>query len=142
MGENLPSPNKHIFVMKHRKIAMNSHKNHSSVLRPFESPSCVLYAIELKPEVLLDPAFVAKNPGWIPGMPLLYIGMTSLTPSERFRQHKDGTKNVSRIPHQFGVKLRMDLVPANKPVRRTTALNQEKRLARLRRSQGYAVWQG
>lgn len=141
VGENLPSLNKHTFVMKRRNIALNSHKHHSSVLRPFESPSCVLYAIELKSEVLLDPAFAAKNPGWIHGMPLIYIGMTSLTPSERFRQHKDGSKNVSRIPHQFGVKLRMDLVPASKPVRRTIALQREKHLAKLRRSQGYAVWQ-
>jgi hypothetical protein len=84
--------------MKRHKIAPNSHKNHSSVLRPFESPSCVLYAIELKPEVLLDPAFVAKNPGWISGMPLLYIGMTSLTPEERFRQHKDGSKTCPGFP--------------------------------------------
>lgn len=143
VGENLPSLNKHTFVMKRRNIALNSHKHHSSALRPFESPSCVLYAIELKPEVMLDPAFASKNRGWIPGMPLphIYIGMTSLTPSERFRQHKDGSKNVSRIPHQFGVKLRMDLVPASKPVRRTIALQREKHLAKLRRSQGYAVWQ-
>ena len=127
--------------MKRHKIALNNHKNHSSLLRPFESPSCVLYAIELDHEVMQDPDFIAKNPGWIPGMPLLYIGMTSLTPEERFIQHKSGLKNASRIPNQFGRQLRMDLMPAEKPVRRTIALKREKFIARLRRSQGYGVWQ-
>jgi len=127
--------------MKRRKIALNSRNRHSFVLRPFESASCVLYAIELHPDAMRDPAFAAMNPHWVPGMPLLYIGMTSLTPEERFQQHKTGMKNASRIPHQFGMKLRMDLVPGNRPVRRTIAMRQEKRLARFRRSEGYAVWQ-
>lgn len=127
--------------MKRRKIALNSRYRHPFVLRPFESAFCVLYAIELRPEAMRDPAFAAINPHWIPGMPLLYVGMTSLNPEERFHQHKTGLKNASRIAHQFGMKLRMDLVPDNKPVRRTIAMQQEKRLARLRRSEGYAVWQ-
>jgi hypothetical protein len=127
--------------MKRRKITLNSRNRHSFVFRPFESAFCVLYAIELHPEAMRDPAFAAMNPHWVPGMPLLYIGMTSLTPEERFHQHKTGLKNASRIPHQFGMKLRMDLVPASKPMRRTIAMQQEKRHARLRRSEGYAVWQ-
>jgi len=107
-----------------------------------EAWTCILYAIELDPKVLLDPAFIAANPGYIVGMPLLYIGMTSLSsPEERFRQHMLGTKNVSRIAHAFGRKLRQDMVPKRKPTRRSWAMRHEKTLAWQLRARGYGIWQ-
>jgi predicted GIY-YIG superfamily endonuclease len=102
-----------------------------------------VYAIELDPSVMEDPAFRAKNPQWVPGMPLVYVGMTSLSSAEeRFAQHLGGTKNVSRIAHRYGRRLRMDLVPYRKPTRRTRAMKMEQRLAKALRSRGFGAWQG
>lgn len=106
-----------------------------------ESWFCRLYAILLDPSVLQDPAFLAKNPGYLPGSPLLYLGMTSLTPEERFSQHRGGKVNASRIAHQYGCELSMDIVPDRKPTRRTWVLKQERNFARELRAKGYGVWQ-
>jgi hypothetical protein len=89
-----------------------------------------------------DPAFAAKNPQWKQGMPCYYIGMTSLSPRERYEQHLLGTKNVSRIAHRYGRRLRMDLVPNRKPTRRTWAMRLEERFARDLRARGFGAWQG
>ena len=107
-----------------------------------ESFNCILYAIELDPSAMEDPAFRAKNPDWIPGMPLVYVGMTSLSAEERCEQHLRGTTNVSRIAHQYGRRLRMDLVPIRKPTRRTWAMKLEARLARDLRARGFGAWKG
>jgi hypothetical protein len=107
-----------------------------------ESWSCIVYAIELDPSVIEDPAFKAKNPQWVPGMPNIYVGMTSLSGDERFAQHIRGIKNVSRIAHRYGRRLRMDLVPNRKPTRRTWALKLEERLATDLRARGFGAWQG
>lgn len=88
-----------------------------------------------------DPAFIAKNPQYVPGSPAYYVGMTSLSPEERFLEHKHGIKNVSRIAHEFGRCLRMDLVPDRKPTRRKWAMNFEKRVARDLRAKGFGAWQ-
>jgi hypothetical protein len=106
-----------------------------------ESWQCRLYAIRLDPSVLQDPAFLAMNPGYVPGYPLCYVGMTSLTPEERFRQHSGGKINASRIAHQYGRELSMNLVPNRKPTRRTWVLKHERNLARELRAKGYGVWQ-
>lgn len=113
-----------------------------TALRPFESSSCVVYAVGLDPAAMLDEKFAAKNPNWIPGMPLYYIGMTSLPPEERFAQHLHGTKNVSRIAHQFGRKLNMEVVPDRKACRRTIAMKKEARLVRDLRARGCGAWMG
>ena len=118
--------------------------NHQSyfALRPFEASRCVIYAIQLDASAIHDPAFAAKNPGWIPGMELFYIGLTSLTPRERFGQHLLGTKNVSRIAHRYGRNLRMDVVTDSKACRRTFAAKKEARLVRDLRAKGFGAWMG
>ena len=118
-------------------------KRHSYARPSFESWSCIVYLIELHPSVMEDPAFRAKNPQWVPGMDLFYVGMTSLpSVEERFAQHLRGTKNVSRIAHQYGRRLRMDLVPNRKPTSRTWAMKLEARLAKDLRSRGFGAWHG
>jgi predicted GIY-YIG superfamily endonuclease len=110
-------------------------------LLPFESSHCYNYVIELKESVTLDPAFMRKNPGYVSGL-CFYVGMTSGDVEERFQQHIQGTKNVSRIAHTFGLRLRMDLVTNREPVRRTWALEREVRITKQLRSQGYGAWMG
>jgi len=117
----------------------NSHRYQP--LKPNESPDCGSYVVELSHSVLLEKAFLTCNPGYIEGRACLYVGMSSHSPEERALQHLEGTKNVSRIAHTYGVGLRMDLVKNLKRVRRTWAMRYEKQLARELRSQGYGVWQ-
>ena len=107
-----------------------------------ESSRCVVYAIELDPSVAMEPAFAAKNPRRLPGKACFYVGMTMLRPEDRFAQHVSGSKNVSRIAHEYGQKLRMDVVGNNKPTRRTWALEREDRVANRLRSQGFGAWKG
>lgn len=118
---------------------MSATKIHS--LRPFESPHCTVYVIELDSAVATEPEFRAANPHWIPGMPCLYVGMSCLEIDVRFRQHLSGTKNSSRLVRRYGLRLRPDLAPVMQPVRRTWALERERRHARHCRASGYAVWQ-
>ncbi len=117
----------------------SSHRYHP--LKPNESPDCGPYVLELSLSVLLEEAFCACNPGYIQGRACFYVGMSSRSPEERVLEHLQGTKNVSRIAHTYGQRLRMDLVGNLKRVRRTWAMRYEKQLARELRSQGYGVWQ-
>jgi hypothetical protein len=117
-------------------------KRHSHACPSFESSNCIVYAIELDPSAMEDPAFRAKNPQWIPGMPLVYVGMTSLSAAERCEQHLRGTKNASRIAHQYGRRLRMDLVPTRRPTRRSWAMKLEERLTKDLQARGYGAWKG
>ena len=117
-------------------------RSKSTGLLPNESPNCFNYVIQLNESVTLDPAFMRKNPGYVPGRPCFYVGMTSEDIAERFLQHFHGTKNVSRIAHTFGLRLRMDLVTRREPVRRTWALEREVRITKQLRLQGYGAWMG
>jgi len=101
----------------------------------------LVYVIELDPAVSADPAFAASNPGYVSG-PAYYCGSTSLDPLIRFSQHISGSKNASRIAHEFGLILRMDLVPNQKgPISRKAAIAKEAKLARDLREKGFGAWQ-
>ena len=113
----------------------------SQPLGPNESSDCGVYVLELNPSVLLEPLFLAKNPGHVLGQACLYVGMSSLPPEERASEHLQGTRNVSRIAHEYGIRLRMDLVKDQARVRRNWAMEAERRLAWKLRSQGFGVWQ-
>lgn len=101
----------------------------------------LIYPIELDPAVLGVPAFAAANPNYRPGMPLFYVGSTSLRPEVRFYQHITGSKNPSEIAHEFGKVLRMDLCPNQKRLPRDKAIKKEVGFARELRAKGCGVWQ-
>lgn len=102
----------------------------------------LVYLIELDPAVAADPAFVASNPGHVPGLPAYYVGSTSLDPLIRYNQHISGSKNPSRIAHEFGLVLRMDLVPDQVGhISRKRAIAKEAKLARDFRAKGWGAWQ-
>lgn len=109
-------------------------------LRPNEAPNCRVYVIELHQNIIDDPKFLNANPNYRFGRPCVYVGMTSLTPEERFAEHTSQGKNSSAIAAS-GRRLRMDLVDYQKPIRRTFAFAREKRLANELRAKGYGVWQ-
>lgn len=128
--------------MKRKSYTLSRHQSPSTGLLPFEAPACVVYVIELDPTVMQDPAFAAKNPKWIQGSPCFYVGMTSLEPEQRYKEHLLGTKNVSRIAHRYGRRLRMDLVSDLKATRRSWAMRMEVRVTNHFRARGFGAWKG
>ena len=101
----------------------------------------IVYVIELDAAMACLPKVAKENPRYVIGMPCFYVGSTTQTAEERFLEHISGHKNASEIAHRYGLTLRIDLMPPQKPIRREWALNKERRRARELRAQGCAVWQ-
>lgn len=113
------------------------------------SRSYRVYVIELSKRVFTDNyRFRAANPQFNGVLECLYVGMTSKTPAERFKQHKTGYRNIkghnlsSYIVRKYGAYLRPSLYDHLnlKPMTRQEALKAEEKLAWDLRRQGYAVW--
>ncbi len=107
-----------------------------------------VYVIELSKRVFTENArFRNANPQFNGVLECLYVGMTSKTPKERFKQHKTGATskkghNISSgIVRKYGMYLRPSLYDHIGPFRsRAEALNMEEKLARELRRRRYAVW--
>ncbi len=98
-----------------------------------------LYAIELDRAIWKNRAFRDRNPGGAAGG-CLYIGVTGLTPEERFERHRAGTQSA-RFVHAHGLRLRLDLVEGYARLPYRVAACMEPKLAAWLRAQGFAVWQ-
>ena len=105
--------------------------------------------IELSKRVFTENArFRAANPQFNGVLECLYVGMTSKTPAERFKQHrtgyvnKKGHKLSAYIAEKYGAYLRPSLYEHLnvKPMTRDAALKMEEKLAWELRRKGYAVW--
>lgn len=70
-----------------------------------------------------------------------YVGMTGLTPEERFQNHKAGIK-AARVVRRFGVRLVPKLYAHLNPMTFADAVAMEARLADDLRAQGYQVFGG
>src|SRR6187397_3043793 len=108
-----------------------------------------VYVIELSKRVFTENArFRAANPQFNGVLECLYVGMTSKTPAERFKQHKTGyinkkgVKLSAYIAQKYGSYLRPSLYDHInlKSMTRQEALRMEEKLAWDLRKQGYAVW--
>jgi hypothetical protein len=108
-----------------------------------------VYVIELSKRVFTEDAkFRAANPQFNGVLECLYVGMTSKTPAERFRQHKTGYTNKkghklsANIVQKYGSYLRPSLYDHInlKSMTRQQALLMEEKLALDLRRKGYAVW--
>ena len=108
-----------------------------------------VYVIELSKRVFTENArFRAANPQFNGVLECLYVGMTSKTPAERFKQHrtgyvnKKGHKLSANIAEKYGAYLRPSLYEHLnvKPMTRDAALKMEEKLALELRRKGYAVW--
>ena len=98
-----------------------------------------LYVITLAPVVLARREFREANPGYIEGMPCVYVGITIHDPGDRFEQHRVGYRS-SKYPRRYGVELALDLIDGFDK----TGLPEdewEPALADWLREQGCAVWQ-
>jgi len=92
-----------------------------------------VYVIEMDPKG-------CKNPG----KGVVYVGETSKTPEERFKEHLKGKRNkrgrlYSRSVHKYGTRLRMDLAPEIKYFEGASSKAAEKRWARKLKDEGYKV---
>jgi len=99
-----------------------------------------VYVIELAPEAWKHIKFRRANPNRDSEKPLLYVGMTGLTPEIRFERHKYGVWD-NTYARKYGVKLRPDLYEGVNPMPRKEAERMERILARQLRADGYGVWQ-
>lgn len=85
----------------------------------------------------MDARFRAANPQFNGVLECLYVGMTSKTPEERFKQHKTGYRNLkghklsANIVEKYGTYLRPSLYNHInlKPMNREQALEMEKKVA-------------
>jgi len=99
-----------------------------------------VYVIELSGDVWYEKKFRDANPGYVPGKPLVYVGMTGLNPDVRFDKHKAGIQS-NRYAQQFGLRLLPDLYACYNPMPYQGARAMEVELAIGLREAGYGVWQ-
>jgi len=83
----------------------------------------------------------AENPKRDPKKPCVYVGMTGLTPEERFANHKAGIKDAW-IVQRYGIKLMPELFAHLNPMPLEAATQMEKDLAEDLRRVGYTVTGG
>lgn len=92
--------------------------------------------------VLLDPKAAKmlrpSNPNSQPGKPCVYVGMSGLTPEQRFANHKSGVK-AARVVRRFGIRLLPELFAHLNPMPFEAAAIMERDLAEDLRNQGYFV---
>jgi len=101
---------------------------------------CV-YVVLLKAEVCKIRKLRAKNLKRDPAKPCVYVGLTGLTPTERFANHKDGVKEAV-VVKRFGVRLLPELYEHLNPMPYEAAAQMEKDLAEDLRRAGYVVLGG
>ena len=106
-----------------------------------------VYVVELSKRVFTeDRRFREANPQFNGVLQCLYVGMTSKTAQERFKQHKTGALSkrgynlASSIVKKYGMYLRPSLYNHLDPMTRTEALKMEKQLTLELRRKRYAVW--
>ena len=97
--------------------------------------------------VLLDSAVAriqkvrAENPDRDRKKPCVYVGMSGLTPEERFANHKAGIKDASLVK-RYGIRLLPELYEHLNPMPYEAAAQMEKDLAEDLRRAGYTVTGG
>jgi hypothetical protein len=100
-----------------------------------------LYVVELNSKVFdWERRFFEANLHWIPGRLCVYVGMTGLTPEERFRAHQRG-EHAAWLVRKYGLRLLPELYHHFNPLPYELAQQMEPELARQLRDDGLAVWQ-
>ena len=100
-----------------------------------------VYVVLLDPRIARSLKILSANPKRDPAKPCVYVGMTGLTPEERFRNHKQGVKSA-RVVERHGVKLLPQLYACFNPMPFEAAAQMERDLAEDLRNQGYTVTGG
>ena len=106
--------------------------------RPFHHN---VYVVELSRHVLGEPKFMRSNTHYLGAKPCVYVGMTGLSPDERFDKHKAGIKS-NRFVRLYGLRLLPSLYEPYNPMPYAGAQEMEVELGINLREEGYGVWQG
>jgi len=99
-----------------------------------------VYVVLLSAKVRKEARFRARNPEMQPAKPCLYVGLTGLTPEERFENHKGDYKSA-RFAGAFGRRLAPELYARFNPMPWAVGAAFEPYLADALRRQGHGVWQ-
>ena len=83
----------------------------------------------------------AENPKCNPNKPCIYVGMTGLTPEERFENHKAGIKDAW-VVKRCGIRLLPELYTHLNPMPYAATTQMEMDLAEDLRRAGYTVTGG
>jgi len=100
-----------------------------------------VYVVWLDPAVAKLRAVRAENPKRDPRKPCVYVGMTGLTPEERFANHKTGIKDAP-VVKRYGGRLLPELYAHLNPMPFAAASQMERDLAEDLRRVGYTVMGG
>ena len=98
---------------------------------------CV-YVVLLDAKAAKDRKLLKANPRRDKSKPCVYVGMTGLTPEERFQNHKSGIK-AARLVQKFGLRLLPELYECFNPMPFEAAAEMERELAEELQSAGYTV---
>ena len=99
-----------------------------------------VYVVQLSDRVWNEPGFRRANPGYRPGKPFVYVGMTGLDPDLRFDRHMAGVQ-ANRFVQLYGLRLMPELYEVYNPMPYEAAREMEVELAVGLRESGYGVWQ-
>lgn len=97
-----------------------------------------VYVVLLDAKAAKDRKILKANPKRDKSMPCIYVGMTGLTPEERFENHKSGIK-AARVVQKFGVRLLPEVYECFNPMPFEVAVKMETELAEELRESGYTV---
>ncbi len=100
-----------------------------------------VYVVLLDPAVGKMRAVRAANPNRDSTKPCVYVGMTGLTPEERFANHQQGIK-AAAVVKRFGLRLLPELFAHLNPMPYAAAVQMEIDLAEDLRRAGYTVTGG
>ena len=100
-----------------------------------------VYVVLLAPAVGKIRKVRAANPKRDSKKPCVYVGMTGLTPEERFANHKAGVKGTW-IVKRYGIRLLPELYAHLNPMPYEAAVQMEVDLAEDLRRDGYTVTGG
>ncbi|HOB98963.1 MAG TPA: hypothetical protein PKM43_09490 [Verrucomicrobiota bacterium] len=100
-----------------------------------------VYVVLLAPAAGRLAAVRAANPKRRRGKPCVYVGMSELTPEERFANHKQGIK-AAAVVQRYGIRLLPELYAHLNPMPYEAAAQMEKDLAEDLRREGYTVTGG
>lgn len=100
-----------------------------------------VYVVLLDPKVATIRKVLLANPNRNPKMPVIYVGLTGLTPEERFSNHKQGIKSSSLV-RRYGLRLLPELYAHLNPMPFEAAAQMEKDLTDDLRRAGYTVLGG
>jgi hypothetical protein len=109
--------------------AMGIHVSTKPVAKKPAAKRFSVYVIGLNKLVLKERKFLAANPQYNPAKPCVYVGMTGLSPRQRFLNHRLGIKGCKYVK-KYGMYLRPRLYEQFNPMTYTDACEMERELAR------------